>query len=254
MPVYSFSLPITTGAQPVFLREMNGGDELLCDEPGSLGVLSLLNRVMTPPDKSGNTIRAEKIVIAERDFILSVIYKVTYGSRIQSTLHCQSCKSTFDLDFSLEEWVKHTRQHIESSDPDTEGYFHLGDNGRFRLPNGEDEIAVWGLPAEQAEKTLLSRCIPELVSPSSAAAIQQSMEKLAPPLFADMETQCPECGHQQTAHFDMQTFFLARMRNERKRVAAEVHCIATTYKWSHKEILELPRSVRKMYAALIGLE
>jgi hypothetical protein len=80
------------------------------------------------------------------------------------------------------------------------------------------------------------------------------MNQIAPPLSGDIETHCPECQRVQHVHFDMQTYFMARMKQERRRVTAEIHCIAMAYKWSHSEILALPRSLRKRYASLIGFD
>jgi hypothetical protein len=101
---------------------------------------------------------------------------------------------------------------------------------------------------------LLQRCIPGPFQKDRSAEIQQAMAQQAPVLLAYMSATCPECGHTQSAHFDMQSFLMARIKNERKRVAAEVHCLAVAYRWSHREILDLPRSLRKTYVSLNGFE
>ncbi|UOQ64824.1 hypothetical protein [Hymenobacter volaticus] len=83
--------------------------------------------------------------------------------------------------------------------------------------------------------------------------VQQQMETLGPVLITEITTSCPECGVSQQATFDMQSFLLTRLKNERKRLMVEVHAIALNYSWGHNEILNLPRTMRKTYAELIGL-
>jgi hypothetical protein len=154
----------------------------------------------------------------------------------------------------LPDWIAHVRKEAPTPVTDEEGFYRLAYDIRFRLPDGTDEMAVWGLPVEVAEEMLLQRCVPGPIKKERAAEIQLAMAQQAPVLLADMAATCPECGHFQNAHFDMQSFLLARIKNERKKVAAEVHCLAVAYGWAHREILDLPRSLRKTYVSLNGFE
>lgn len=253
MPAWSFELYFTAGARAVALRELNGFDELMIDDAGTPGILKLLNRLIVQPLANDKPLKAEKIAIADRDYLLSGIYKYTFGPRIQSVLPCQACTQHFDIDFLIDDLVAHTRGNATTAGRDTDG-FYTSNNYRFRLPNGEDELAVMGLSAQQAEQQLLHRCVPQPFSEEDTAPIQEQMEQAGPILLMNMQATCPECQVQQDVRFDMQSFLQARLTNERKRVAAEIHCLAATYRWSHHEILELPRSLRKTYAGLIGLE
>jgi hypothetical protein len=253
MPAYTFKLLFTPGNHFVSLRELNGYDELMIEDAGTSGIISLLNRLMVE-DAVGKLPSAAKLAIADRDYVLAEIYKYTYGSRIQSVLTCQSCTQPFDLDFLLDDLVAHTRGETLACTIDDHGFYITEDQDRFRLPNGEDELATYGLKADQAEQLLLCRCLPEPVTKEKADRIQALMERLAPILNMNMQVTCPECRHIQEAHFDIQSFLLAQLKNERKQAAAEVHCLAATYHWSHQEIIELPRSLRKMYVSLIGMQ
>lgn len=254
MPVISCHLPLSKGDQLVYVRELNGNDEIMIDATGTPGLIALLQRLLYVPGRQQTDIQAESIVIAERDYLLSLIYQQHYGSKIQSTLLCGYCGEKFDLDFLLPEWVSHVRENRLNSTPDNEGYFLTSDQQRFRLPNGVDELTAQGLPLEAMAGAMLSRCVPDEVTPETAQVIQNQMDQIAPPLSGNIETHCPECRRPQPVHFDIQTYFMARMKQEKKRVTAEIHCIAMTYKWAHSEILALPRSLRKRYAALIGFD
>lgn len=254
MVTYSFSLTYTHGIGTVWLRELNGHDELLTEGSGTPGALNLLRNIIVQHQFGEKELKAEKIVTADRDYLLASVYQYTFGPRIQSVLQCAACHSRFDLDFMLPDWITHTRQGATDPVRDDEGFYRMADDTKFRLPDGSDEMAIWGLPVEEAEQLLLQRCVPGPILKERSAAIQQAMAQQAPVLMANMSATCPECGHTQSAHFDLQAFLLARMRNERKRVAAEVHCLAVAYQWSHREILDLPRSLRKTYVSLNGFE
>lgn len=253
MPAWSFELYFTAGARAIMLRELNGFDELMIDDAGTPGILKLLNRLIVQPPVSDKQLKAEKIAIADRDYLLSGIYKYTFGSRIQSVIPCRACTQQFDIDFQIDDLVAHTRANALAGAPDADGYY-TSSHYRFRLPDGEDELAVLGLPAHQAEQVFLDRCLPQPVAEEHTVQIQEHMEQVAPILLMNMQATCPECQVQQEVRFDMQSFLQARLTNERKQVAAEIHYLAATYRWSHHEILELPRSLRKTYAGLIGLE
>jgi len=254
MATHSFQLLHTPGSPTVLLRELNGFDELMIDDPGTRGALRLLHHTMMPPASGEPAIAPGKIVIADRDYLLSGIYRYTYGSRIESVLKCRDCGLPFDMDFSLDDLVATVRNSAGEHRRDNRGFFYASNERQFRLPDGDDELAVLGMPAEQAERHILERCLTGGHAGTDGTDIQALMRSAAPLLFSEMETVCPECGERQQVTFDMQTFLLSRMKNERKRVAAEVHCLATAYRWSHQEILEIPRGLRKTYAGMIGLE
>jgi hypothetical protein len=115
-------------------------------------------------------------------------------------------------------------------------------------------MAIWGLPPGEAGQLMLSRCLHAAPADEDKEHVQEFMEEIAPMLKMDMEANCPECGYRQALHFDMQSFLLTRMKNERPRIAAEIHSIASAYRWTHQEISDLPRSLRKTYAMLVGFE
>ena len=251
MALHSFRLRVASPVRSINLRELNGHDELMLEETGAIGAIKLLTNLTVQPAYTNETVSIAKIAIADRDYLLSGIYKYTYGSQIDSTLRCQACKQPYDVSFSLDGLVEHIRSGALAVQTDDDGFYKLDDNCRFRLPTGEDELAVWGLTAAEAGPVMLQRCLPQPVSDEKTSEIEQIMEKIAPILSTDIGVNCPECGNTQNVKFDMQSFLLGKMKNERKRVASEVHRIASAYKWSHQEIMDLPRSLRQTYSNLI---
>jgi len=253
MLVHTYHLIHTPNRPTVSLRELNGYDELMIEDNRPRAVLKLLQNVIMPPSPGKPAVIPEKIVISDRDYLLSGIYTYTYGSRIQSVLKCRTCGSPFDMDFSLKDLVSSIRGSANDRPQDDQGYYCY-DDYRFRLPNGEDEMAVAGMAVVEAEKRILERCMASTNTVAKDRDVQSVMKSVAPLLFSEMQTTCPECGANQLVIFDIQTFLLSRLKNERRRVTAEVHSIAMAYHWSHHEILEIPRTLRKSYAGMIGLE
>jgi hypothetical protein len=80
------------------------------------------------------------------------------------------------------------------------------------------------------------------------------METVAPLLSLDLPTSCPLCGAEQEVPFDLVSFFMAALIRERPLLAREVHYLARAYRWSHTEILSLPRSERRAFVALVLAE
>jgi hypothetical protein len=139
----------------------------------------------------------------------------------------------------------------ESVDWSSTGTFKLGAKGIFRLPTGQDELAIQGLSRGEAEKVLLSRCVVEGDPDLLGEEVLAALEDLAPVGGVEIEARCPECQHTQSAYFDLQTYLLRALAQERPRLLRESHLLATTYGWSLQEILGLPRSQRRAFVELI---
>ncbi len=84
--------------------------------------------------------------------------------------------------------------------------------------------------------------------------VQEKMAQVAPVLNLTMQAHCPECDNDQEVLFDIQTFFLTRLKQERLQLTKDIHLIARCYHWSADVILDLPRKLRRQYAAMIESE
>ena len=113
---------------------------------------------------------------------------------------------------------------------------------------------MYHLPADEAERELLARCVVMGDPAQEPQAVQAAMMEVAPVVDLDLQVRCPECDHVQAVHFDIQTYLLSALSAERKQLAWEVHRLAVAYGWGLEEILSLPRGQRRMYVALIEAE
>lgn len=232
----------------VCIRNVCGTDELAIENTSIQTLLGFLESLLHR-STADNKIHAAQIVVSDRDRLLALLYISMYGDKIESTLHCRNCGQKFDLDFSLRELLTHYYT-VPASISDN-GRFEVEPGISFRLPTGEDEILATGSSIKQAEQLLLERCLLDGNIAADSEKVQSKMAALAPVLNLKMEAHCPECEHSQEVQFDMQSFFLAKIKQERPLLIREIHSIASQYHWSQQEILELPRKIRKQYAALI---
>ncbi len=244
-------LLLTPGAKGIYVRSLCGADELTIEETGTLNLINLLDSLMKNATL-GNKISAAQIVTADRDRLLATLYISLFGSKVESTLNCRNCEQKFDLDFSLEDLLRHY-QPLPAQESEN-GSYELEPGVFFRLPTGEDEIFIHGLPKEEAEKRLLERCLLKGNPETDKEKVQLRMAELAPVLNLEMQAICPECSHEQQVQFDMQSFFLIRLKQEKPGLIQDIHYIASRYHWSQKEILDMPRNLRKHFVALIQTE
>ncbi|HRI60788.1 MAG TPA: hypothetical protein PK228_13715 [Saprospiraceae bacterium] len=254
MSFYPSIVQFTPGIRWVYLREISGRDELAVGNLGTPGAIQLLDRLLaTGQDVAGSVPKAETFVTADRDRLLAVVYKQTYNAQIESTVQCQYCSAPFDLDFSLDDLLRHL-QPDGILPEQTDGTFYLENGSRFRLPTGADEQSVSGLPTAQMAQVLLERCLLEGDPAADGEKAQQAMEQIAPVLQTEMLAHCPECEKEQQVHFDLQSFLLTRLKQGQKQVILDIHRLASNYHWSHAEILDLPRNMRRRYVELIESE
>ncbi|MGB3344306.1 MAG: hypothetical protein WBA61_10355 [Aequorivita sp.] len=244
-------LSLTPGVGAIHLRSLRGADEMAITDTDTKTLINLLESLIQP-SPTGDKVHASQIVTADRDRLLAALYISMYGPKIESTVNCKACDQKFDLDFRLDKLLQHYQPPAETLPMD--GKYEIEPDICFRLPNGEDELLIDGLSAAEAVKQLFERCLLKGDVEADSEKVQLKMAELAPVLSMNMQAICPECNHNQEVQFDMQSFLLTKLKQERPSLVKEIHYIASQYHWSHQEILNLSRNSRKQYAALIQLE
>lgn len=201
---------------------------------------------------------AWSLTLADRDRLVAELYRWCFGSRMVGRLQCEQCGEPFDVDFSLDDLLQDVEQTVREAFGsgvrlDESGVFQLPGGERFRAPRMGDERAILGEGAERAHDRLLEACADGQSGKLSDAALS-ALESVAPVLDFELPVACAHCQVEQRARFDVVDYFLAALRTERAILVREVHCLATAYGWPHKDILDLPRSVRREYVALVLAE
>lgn len=255
MWVETVKLSFAPGIYWARLHELRGSDEQIIDGRGTDAAIRLLDRLLVegpgPMLKPG---QASTLTAADRDRLLVAIYHHTFGSRIAGTHTCSDCGKAFDLDFDLLA-LQSALQPADAAFARLEDSGHvavaLKDGRRFRLPTGEDEMAVWHLSVDDACAELLRRCVLDGDPLTDPQALQAAMQAAAPLLDLEVDGRCPECGLNQAIHFDIQDYLLAALQAGKARLPHEIHRLAGAYGWTLSEILKLPRSQRKAHVKLI---
>jgi hypothetical protein len=254
MPNYPQSPLFTAGWPQAWLREISGLEEQSVAGTQVTEAIGLVDRLLVKGHRSAGG--AKDMASADRDRVLAAIYRQTYGDHIKGTLECRACEAPFDMDFSLGGFVDHTYAADETpvAQQLPDGSYLIQEGLQLRLPTGEDEVAVIGLDAEKAASKLLERCLVAGDLQAAEAVGEEMISQIAPMLQTEMAAPCPECGHVMSVSFDVQTYLLQSLLQDQERLAWEVHRLATAYGWGLKEILKLPRSMRRNYARLIESE
>jgi hypothetical protein len=246
------ALEFRPGGGWVALRELRGCDEDSVEETNTEAAIALLDRLLC--DSPGAALQpgeAARLTAPDRDRLLADIHRRNIADRIESTLVCSACKAPLDVDFTLTALLESLDRGCARPG---DGIYRLADGRAFRLPTGVDELAsAWAAP-EQAPAVLARACVVEGDPERDPDALAAAMQDTAPLLDLDLDATCTECNAVQSVHFDLQHYMLSRILADRFARALEVHRLARAYGWSLHEILNLPRSQRRIYVELVDRE
>jgi hypothetical protein len=263
MIVVDLRTDISSDAKPprhVYLRELAGYDELSNGSAVELVDGLLMDR----PGAAARPGDARRLTLSEVDRVLAAVYRALYGDAVACHVTCLDCRSSYELSFTLSDmWDALTETTPEDEElltalegPDSQGVYRLGVL-RFRLPTGGDLDEVAGLEPEAAAAALRARCVLEeevgdgRQAPGPEATLDRVMSLVGPTLDTDLDGICPECGAEQAVPFRIDEYLFAALRRESALLTREVHELARAYRWSRREILEMPRRERRQHAGLV---
>ena len=241
------------------LRAMTGYDEEWLAEnaglPSAVLTTGLLNNcVQRVGDRAATPELLGRLLVADRDYLMAQLRRLTMGDLIQAVVHCPACQHPMDLRFHADDLPVKSRPQQTPSYTVVVGAASKA--VRFRLPTGTDQESVSALDAAAAVDLLFERCVLEVeaapLSESERAEVIAEMERVAPQLEIEMELSCPECSHHFLTPFDVPAYFVQEMRIESEQLLREVHLLAFYYHWSEPEILGLTRHRRRAYLDLLA--
>ncbi len=240
--------PGLPGGRIACLRELCGRDESLVLGTSSATAATLLARLLVDLAGAVTPAQVGELAVCDRDRLFAAIHRATFGDRIETRAPCRACRVPFELAFSLA--ALEAELAAGAASPGVDGTYRLPDGRRFRLPTLADERALAGLSPEAATRALAARCLLD-GEPDDPGAVLAAVERAGPLIDLELAATCPECQVEQSVHFDIQSFFLTALAQEVHVLAPEVHRIAVAYGWHLGEILDLPRSQRRLYVGLI---
>ena len=82
------------------------------------------------------------------------------------------------------------------------------------------------------------------------SAAERELARADPLGELEIVGQCPECGRQLSAQYDLIGTWLQQVRRRTEDLLQEIHVLASCYHWSENEILRLPAPRRQAYLDL----
>lgn len=198
--------------------------------------------------------------IVRRDQLLLTLWEITFGSTLHGVATCPQCSEHLEFTFASE----HLRAEC------AEEYSYLLEikesavSVRFRLPNSYDLAAALRFnEMTTARAVLAQRCTleatcgkdplaPEELSEELFAALSQRMEESAPYADVLMELVCPSCAQSWKTGFDILVFLWSAVSVNARRLAWEVHQLASAYGWREADILSMSAFRRQFYLGMMG--
>lgn len=223
------------------LREIRGDDELALGGVDTRSASRLLDRLL-----DGAPCAAAWMSASDRDGLLAALYRALWGDRVVSSLECPDCSAMFDLAFELSALQRQLMGEAEGARIDSPRSMTDAGGARFALPGADEEDDAAQLGVEAGRARLLASITGG--ADADADAVGRRLESLAPLIDVELDAACAECGHATLARFDIQSFVLQRLLDEREGVLGEVHALAGGYGWSLPDILSLPRGLRRSLA------
>lgn len=222
----------------VRLREPRGADELAVAGVDTRSAVELLDRLL-----EASSCGAAELAASDRDALLAGLHRLLWGDRIACSLSCPACEALYDLSFELSALEHHLHAQGETGQAIALRCMADEQGGRLNLPSAPEEDAA----AERGLENGLAQLAAGIAGPEGAdpARLSARLETLAPILDVDLDAPCAECGRAQQVRFDIQSFVLQRLLDERELLLNDVHALARGYGWSLSEIVSLKRSFRR---------
>jgi uncharacterized protein (UPF0212 family) len=205
----------------------------------------------------------KQLTIGQRNARLLALRKWLFGGQVAGVAACPQCGERLELAFD----TRDVQAGPLITDGDEGTPLRVAAEGfevSFRVPNGEDALAIAGAAdGEIARRELLKRCVlsaERAGQPQSAddlpmavvSLIAEGMAQADPQAMVQLSLTCPACGQRWLAAFDIAAYLWAEVDDWAKRTLRDVHVLASAYSWREADILALSPTRRRLYLDLIG--
>lgn len=196
---------------------------------------------------------AAELCVADRQFLMRELERLLGLEQPWRTVVCGACGERFDFELHASRLpVKEAGEGFPFVEVET-GLGRL----RARVPTGADQEALLEGEGVAGERALLARC----VEPVDAVAgwdvarledgdlrrIDEALEAVSPAVVTRVGAACAACGVAREVEVEP----YACLSTSPEALLEEVHTLASTYHWSERDILALPRHRRRQYLRLV---
>ena len=203
-----------------------------------------------------------QLPVGRRDARLLELREQTFGPLLPCLAACPACHENLECNLNTGDLLSSVRADNVPSSPSW--LLQVGDYQiQFRLPDSRDlaglspDAEVAHNRAQLLQACLLSARRGDMEIPATAlpveveAAVVNRMAELDPEADLQLKLDCPECGHQWNAPFDIVSFFWAELQAAATRALREVHELASAYGWSETGILSMTPRRRQAYLEML---
>ncbi|MFC6671266.1 hypothetical protein [Marinobacterium aestuariivivens] len=233
------------GELELSLAEAAADDGCTADRVTAVLACALATLAGREPD----ALLVEHLVVGDRQFLMRQLSALLDDSPRWLTVRCNACDALFDLSYRPSTLPVKT-----AGGGYPEKSVKIGAAGyRLRLPTGSDQARLDpGATAEEQQRQLLAgllRPAPDMTTLSlqDIEQLDQALEAMAPEVALQLLAPCPQCQTENTVDVDP----YQSLDTSPDNLLAEIHLLASTYHWSQREILDLPRRRRHHYLQLI---
>lgn len=233
------------GALELSLQEAAAEDGCTADKVTAVLACALATLAGQAPDR----LLVASLVVGDRQFLMRQLSILLDDSQRWLSARCTDCDAVFDLSYRPSSLpVKSAGQGFpESSVQINDGSY------RLRLPTGADQSGLDQRKSVEAQQLQLLAGLlqPALdvstLSPRDIEKLDLILEAMAPEVALQLLAPCPHCQAENTLNLDP----YQSLGCSPDALLGEIHRLASTYHWSQREILDLPRRRRHHYLQLI---
>lgn len=193
-----------------------------------------------------------QLCVADRQYLIRQFSRHIDSNQVWLSSNCVVCGERFDFQVNQSELPFKTAG---------KGFPYLVVNTqhgllKFRVPTAKDIEQIADMTGEMFPiRKLLQVCylsdekdsIEEL-DEQEIDLIESELEKVSPEVTEIVSVQCPECQKMQNIMIDPYIC----LHKYRTSIYQDINKLAKAYHWSEKDILNLPRSRRKLYLDMIS--
>lgn len=198
--------------------------------------------------------------IGRRDGLLLLLHEQLFGAQLEGVARCPDCGCGVELHLAT------NTIRVDAAPPGPDDLLVQAEQYavQLRLPTSADlaASAASGNPA-QARHVLLERCIVaashaaqacpvEMLPATVVAAIGERLAAADPQADIRLRIQCPDCGAQWRAGFDILAFLWSAIDRWAQQTLYDVHVLARAYGWREPDVLALSPYRRQYYLDMVG--
>ncbi|MBC8737674.1 phage baseplate protein [Paraburkholderia sp. UCT31] len=223
--------------------------------PADAWALWLLGKALAQEGRSADDLCYWPVGVRDRELLR--LREAQFGARLEGLAGCPRCGADAEFELPADALIA-APSGIGAAQFDIEGL-----RVECRPVNTDDLLAIdAGADVESVADALFDRCVVVTgqdgvrlcagsVPSAVRVAVNDYLERADPQADLRLHIQCPACGHEWQAGFDIVSFLWKEVSDRVRRLLGEVHELASAYGWSEAEILALRPSRRQYYLGML---